>query len=55
MSAYEANGLSDVKAELHLVLSRQELGTFIECRVETPALENIVSNHLLLDLQGELI
>lgn len=49
----EANGLFTVKSVLSLVLSRQELGAFIECRVETPALENIVSNQLHIDLQGK--
>lgn len=43
-----------MKSVLSLVLSRQELGAFIECRVETPALENIVSNQLHIDLQGNI-
>ncbi|XP_055692647.1 hemicentin-1 isoform X6 [Lutzomyia longipalpis] len=47
----ESNGLFLVKSTLSLVLSRQELASIIECRVETPALEHIVSNQLVLDLQ----
>lgn len=47
----EANGLFSVKTVLDLTLTRQELSASLECRVETPALENIVSNHLHLDLQ----
>lgn len=34
------------------MLSRQELGANFECRVETQALENVVSNHIHIDLQG---
>lgn len=49
-----SNGLFTAKSVLSLVLSRLELGAFIECRVETPALDNIVSNHIHIDLQGEL-
>lgn len=48
----ELNGLFSVKSVLSLELSRQELGANIECRVETPALDNIVSNHIHIDLQG---
>jgi len=48
----EANGLFNVKSVLSLALTRHELGSFIECRVETPALEHVVSNQLYLDLQG---
>jgi hypothetical protein len=51
----ESNGLFSVKTVYSLVLSRQELGTFIECRVESPALESVVSNQIHLDLQGELM
>jgi CD80-like C2-set immunoglobulin domain len=51
----ESNGLFSVKTVYSLVLSRQELGTFIECRVESPALESVVSNQIHLDLQGEWI
>ncbi|XP_037031703.1 hemicentin-2 isoform X5 [Bradysia coprophila] len=47
----ELNGLYSVKSVLSLELSRQELGANIECRVETPALENIVSNNIHIDLQ----
>lgn len=51
----ELNGLFTVKSVLSLELSRQELGANIECRVETPALDNvIVSNHIHFDLQGML-
>lgn len=50
----ELNGLFSVKSVLSLELSRQELGANIECRVETPALENIVSNHIHIDLQGKI-
>lgn len=50
----EANGLFTVKTVLSLKLNREALGTGIECRVETPALENKVINQLQLDLQGEL-
>lgn len=50
----EANGLFTVKTVLSLKLNREALGTGIECRVETPALENRVVNQLQLDLQGEL-
>lgn len=52
MTTDELNGLFSVKSVLSLELSRQELGANIECRVETPALENIVSNHIHIDLQG---
>lgn len=51
----ELNGLYSVKSVLSLELSRQELGANIECRVETPALENIVSNNINIDLQGLVI
>lgn len=50
----EANGLFTVKTVLSLKLNREALGTGIECRVETPALENKVINQLQLDLQGKL-
>lgn len=51
----QSNGLFTVKSKLSLVLSRKELGTFIECRVESPALDNkIVSNQLELDMHGKL-
>lgn len=50
----ELNGLYSVKSVLSLELSRQELGASIECRVETPALENVVSNHINIDLQGNV-
>jgi hypothetical protein len=49
----ESNGLFSVKTVYSLVLSRQELGAYIECRVESPALSSVVSNQILLDLQGE--
>lgn len=54
MTTDELNGLFSVKSVLSLELSRQELGANIECRVETPALEQIVSNHIHFDLQGML-
>ncbi|XP_059622571.1 hemicentin-2-like isoform X2 [Phlebotomus argentipes] len=47
----ESNDLFLVKSTLSLVLSRLELASTIECRVETPALEHVVSNQLVLDLQ----
>lgn len=52
VSSGELHGLFSVKSVLSLELSRQELGANIECRVETPALENVVSNHIHIDLQG---
>lgn len=52
VSTDESNGLFSVKSVLSLELSRQELGANIECRVETPALEHVVSNHIHIDLQG---
>ncbi len=52
LTTSELNGLFSVKSVMSLELSRQELGASIECRVETPALENIVSNHINIDLQG---
>lgn len=52
VSTDEPNGLYTVKSVLSLELSRQELGANIECRVETPALDNIVSNYIHIDLQG---
>ena len=48
----ESNGLFSVKSVLSIVLSRQELNAFLECRVETPALQATVSNQLHIDLQG---
>lgn len=48
----EANGLFSVKSELSLTLTRQELEGYFECRVETPALDNLVRNQLHIDLQG---
>lgn len=50
----ETNGLFSVKSVLSFELSRQELGANIECRVETPALENVVTNNIYIDLQGML-
>lgn len=47
------DGLFTVKSVLSLQLSRLELDSFLECRVETPALENVVSNHIHIDLQGK--
>lgn len=49
----EANGLFSVKSELSLTLTRQELEGYFECRVETPALDNMVRNQLHIDLQGK--
>lgn len=49
----EANGLFSVKSELSLTLTRQELEGYFECRVETPALDNLVRNQLHIDLQGK--
>lgn len=49
----EANGLFAVKSELSLTLTRQELEGYFECRVETPALPDVVLNQLHIDLQGK--
>lgn len=49
------DGLFSVKSVLSLILSRQELYSFLECRVETPALPNVVSNQVHIDLQGMVI
>lgn len=49
----EANGLFSVKSQLSLTLTRQELEGYFECRVETPALDNLVRNQLHIDLQGK--
>lgn len=48
----QKDGLYTVKAVLSLILSRQELDSFLECRVETPALDNVVRNQIHIDLQG---
>ncbi|KAJ6649403.1 Hemicentin-1 [Pseudolycoriella hygida] len=50
VSTEEIAGLYSVKSVLSLELSRQELGASIECRVETPALEKVVSNFIHIDL-----
>jgi hypothetical protein len=47
----EWGGLFHVEAKLSLVLSRQELSALIECRVETAAIDNVVSNQIMIDLQ----
>lgn len=49
----ESDGLFTVKSVLSLILSRLELDSFLECRVETPSLQNVVSNQIHIDLQGE--
>lgn len=49
----EKNGLYSVTSVLSLILTRQELGAFIECRVESEALPDVHRNHLNLDLQGK--
>lgn len=49
----EQNGLFYVKSELLLIVSRLELGNNIECRVESPSLDDeIITNYLALDLEG---
>lgn len=48
----EQDGLFTVKAVLSLMLSRQELDSYLECRVETRALSNVVRNQIHIDLQG---
>lgn len=45
-------GLFTVNSHLALRLSRADLASTLECRVETPALEGQVVNELSLDLQG---
>ncbi|XP_037908053.1 uncharacterized protein LOC119649806 isoform X3 [Hermetia illucens] len=48
----EQNGLFYVKSELLLIVSRLELGNNIECRVESPSLDDeIITNYLALDLE----
>lgn len=48
----DSAGLYTVNSHLSLRLSRAELASTLECRVETPALEQPVLNELSLDLQG---
>lgn len=45
-------GLFTVNSHLSLRLSRADLASSLECRVETPALEQPIVNELYLDLQG---
>lgn len=49
----EQDGLFTVRSVLSLVLSRLELDSHLECRVESPALETVVRNQVHIDLQGE--
>lgn len=51
VTAEEIDGLFTVKSKFSLLLSRAEVNSQLECIVETPALENIVSNYLLLDME----
>ena len=48
----DSAGLYTVNSHLSLRLSRAELASTLECREETPALEQPVLNELSLDLQG---
>lgn len=48
----EANGLTTVKSELSITLTRLEMGAHFECRVESDALESMVRNSIKIDLQG---
>ena len=48
----EHEGLFTATLELSLVLSRHDLASDIECRVQSPALNGTVQTHLKLDLQG---
>lgn len=48
-----ANGLTTVKSELSITLTRLEMGAFFECRVESEALEATVRNLVKIDLQGD--
>ncbi|XP_052564933.1 hemicentin-1 isoform X2 [Culex pipiens pallens] len=45
------NGLFTVKSTLSLTLSRQELGSTYNCRVEMKELQLVVDNHFHIDLQ----
>ncbi|KAG5680757.1 hypothetical protein PVAND_010244 [Polypedilum vanderplanki] len=47
----ERHDLFDVKSKLSLTLSRQDLGSNLECRVKTTAHNPIISNQIPIDLQ----
>lgn len=47
----ERHDLFDVKSKLSLTLSRQELGSSLECRVGTTSNNPIISNQVYLDLE----
>lgn len=51
VTSEEVNGLFTVKSQFTLILSRADVRGHIECIVETPALKNLVANHLFLDMQ----
>lgn len=47
----EHHGLYDVKSKLSLTLSRQELGSSLECRVGVIPNDPIISNQIYIDLE----
>jgi hypothetical protein len=47
----ERHDLFDVKSRLSLTLSRQELGSNLECRVRTTTHNPIISHQIFIDLQ----
>lgn len=47
----ERHDLFDVKSKLSLTLSRQELGSNLECRVNTTEINPVYANHISIDLQ----
>uniref|UniRef100_A0A336K1W8 CSON005257 protein n=1 Tax=Culicoides sonorensis TaxID=179676 RepID=A0A336K1W8_CULSO len=51
VTAEEIDGLYTVKSKFSLLLTRGEVQGQLECLVETPALESMVSNFLLLDME----
>lgn len=51
VTAEEVNGLFTVRSQFTLILSRADVQGHIECIIETPALKNVITNHLLLDMQ----
>lgn len=51
ISADKQSGLFDVQSNLSLTLSRHELGSNLECRIQTTPIESILSMQIYIDLE----
>lgn len=51
ISSDEQSGLFDIQSNLSLTLSRHELGSNLECRIQTTPTESILSMQIYIDLE----